>query len=1097
LRARRKILKSPRQYVNIEKYYCSFFSGGQNMSLPLRIFGICCFLFSLFSTGSAQGARAPESVYISNLDGNIVFRLDFFGKGLPYGAATDYEGNLIIFYSANDFSPPVREDIVKAMAYWVDILKPRGSPANTVVLRVTVSPETVYNAGAYYVKNPADPGRGTLWSSIAGTGSPLEETGLPNDPLIGVHSLVYINDFAWYTQSNSNLRETPEATLSTVMIHEIGHSLGIAKPDTEYENFLVGDPGELTFSGPAAVKLFGGPLPMAHESYQEDSHFGIRNGLMTHMQIINYSMFMEVELASLVDIGYAIDLRNFFGTSFYDDTSALKTVDNDRGFFASRGIDFQGKWLGYAEGTPNTSLFGVGLHIYGSNYSITQRADLLADGAGGAGIRVDGFNNDLSIPEGASVTANGSQGTGLLVSFGSGHKIVSQGIVEATGPLGIGARFDFGAPYNDEVLHSYGTYNVNPKTVVIYDAEDREESRVPLESKTAVIDGPLVESFDLSGALAGGPSSFAGQYLSGEFVYYGGRPIALYIGPGAHVKTVNIMNGTFIYGDIVSRWVPENYDVLVVPSDFMTDLTFGMLKAVDGTAIPFSSDSTFELRYRGNILGPSSVNVSLAGGILDYAGSMRVRSFSMADGTQMLTEFVGGKPSEITASESVNLEPMSEIGFAPSVFSYGRQLALGGSPVLKFTESSPVMPSLLRQSSGTFAVGAFDYSWNGLCWDANHSVMVNITRVAFNHQRGGTDALDAPLAMIMRQPGLNAVSARMVRRFSDTVAHGRLSGLPGSSFADTKSFWSRRSPSFESPGQGRSFNFQDARISPPSAGGQSQASVGPEDTSYRNGIWIAPAYGFLRHGGGRDYTIFGAGVTFGLDRHVSDDLYLGLALSLDFPRYESDDADVEGRGATAIFYGGVYLPRGLELGFVGTFGRMRFMQARTVAGNGYDSNYSAKITSVGVSLGRSFEISENFMLRPFADWHHFNLCRGSYSERPDVYGMRYDDSRNRLFRLQGGLEGLWATEHGNIGAKAYWSGLRGDTKISSAASFVLDPEANRFYAPVAGLDENSFGLSLNYGVRLGAHTELLLEYSMLHGKTTAVHEGMLGINFIF
>jgi hypothetical protein len=337
----------------------------------------------------------------------------------------------------------------------------------------------------------------------------------------------------------------------------------------------------------------------------------------------------------------------------------------------------------------------------------------------------------------------------------------------------------------------------------------------------------------------------------------------------------------------------------------------------------------------------------------------------------------------------------------------------------------------------------------------------------------------------------------MVRRFFDTSAHGPFSGLLGSHFADTKSFWSRGSPSAESPGQGQHLNFGYARTGPPSAVGQSQAGGGPKDASCRNGIWFAPAYGFLSHGGGRDYAIFGAGVTFGFDRHVSDNLYPELAPSLVFPRHESGDADVEGRGSTGNFYGGVYLPRGLELGFIGTFGRMRFKQARTVGGNVYESDYSAKTTSVGVSLGRRFEISENFMLRPFADWHYFNIGRCSCSERSDVFGLRFDDSRNHLFRLQAGLEGAWATEHGAIGAKAYWSGLRGDTKISSAAPFVLDPEASLFHAPVDGLDENSIGTGLNYGVRLGDNTGLRPEYSLLRGKATAVHEGKIGLNFLF
>ncbi|MDR1036620.1 MAG: autotransporter outer membrane beta-barrel domain-containing protein [Deltaproteobacteria bacterium] len=1067
------------------------------MPYLLRLFGICYLLFLLFPSGNAQGASLPESVYIPNRDGSAVFRLDFFGRGLPYAFADDGDGNIVLFVSANDFSPPVREDIVRGAAYWVDILKPRGAPANVAVLRVGVHPETSFNAEAFYFSNPDDSSVGTLLSSISGKGSPLTPSGLPHDPLTGYHSVMYITDYSWDTQANSNLPETP-STLSPTMIHEIGHSLGFAINDTEFKNLLKGEPGDLNFIGATTEQVFGGPVPMAHSSREEDSHFGVRNGLMTHGQITNYSMFMEVEMAALVDIGYAIDLRNFFGTSLYDDTATLKIVNNTRGFFTSMGSDPSGYWLGYAEGTPNNSLFGVGLHVYGSNYTITQSSDLLADGAGGAGIRVDGFGNRVIIPENALVTANGARGTGLLVSFGSEHKIVSRGVVEAAGPLGIGARFDFGAPFIDEALHSYGIYYGNPKAEVIYDPEGKEVGRNSPEPVKTDIGGPLVESFDLSGALLGGPSATDGRYLSGEFVDYGGRPIALYIGPGAHVKSVNIMNGAFIYGDIISRWDPKNFSLPGDPLDYMTDLTFGMLTDSDGTAIASSSDSAFVLRYRGDILSPSSLNVSLAGGILDYAGSMRVRSFSMATGTQMLTEFLGGRPAEIAASEYVDLAPLSEIGFAPSAFSYGRQLAVGGSPVLKFTEFAPVTPSLLQQSSGTFAVGAFDYAWNGLYWDANrNSVMVNTTQASFNHQRGGTDALDAPLAIIMRQPGLNAVSSRMVNRFSDAAAHGPHSSLLGAPFADTKTFWSRWPPSAGSSGHSQVPDCGNARPGLSYARWLSPCDGGLEVASNRNGIWIVPAYGFLKHRGGRDYAIFGAGVTFGLDRYVAENLYLGLALSLDFPRYESSDADIDGWGATGIFYGGLFLPRGLELGFVGTLGGMRFSQTRAVDGDRYHNSYNAKTISVGASLGRRFEILENFMVRPFVDWHYFTLNRDSYSERPDVYALRYDDSRNHISRLQTGMEGVWATERGSIGVKVYWSGFSGDTKKAPVASFALDPETNRFNAPVDGLDENSLGLGLNFGIGLGANTELRLEYSLLRGNSSTAHEGMIGLNFIF
>jgi hypothetical protein len=929
-----------------------------------------------------------------------------------------------------------------------------------------------------------------------GKGSPLPDSGLKGDPLQGAHSLVYINNHTWDTQPNSNLPETP-ATLAPTMIHELGHALGIYVgapafsqqlgsggsaqfdyndriPYTETTSEAL--QGKLYFYGKKAMEVFGGPVPMAHGSDQESLHFGVRNGLMTHTQITNYPMFMEVELAALADIGYTIDLRNFFGTSLYNDESTAKILTNSQGFFASKGLDTGGAWLGYIEGKPNTSLYGVGLHLYGSNYDVTQQADLLADGAGAAGIRVDGFENAVTIPQGVRVTGNGVQGTGVLVSFGSDHVLTSRGVISATGPLGIGARFDFGAPYVNEELRSYGTYRTNPE-----DADGSEKG---------YIGGPLVESFNLSGMLLGGPSSAEGQYLSGEFVNFGTRPIAMYIGPGAHVKTVNIMSGSFIYGDIISRWDPARY--ALSGAAYMTDLTFGRQMDGQGAALPNSSDTSFSLRYRGNILGPSSIDVALVGGSLDYAGTMEIHSFSMSDKTRLLTEFAGGKPTVIAAEQMVDMAAQSSIGFSPSPFSYGRTLATGKNPVLSFAKAAPGSPPDLLPSAGSFSIGAFDYTWNDLSWDAGqNAVMVNTTHAAFNHQRGGTDARNATLPIIMRTPGLNAVNARMVRRFVGTSPHTSPLGAPA-----THTPWSQ-GPLFAGPPSGTFPAFSAAKTGDTSVQGLSLRDGGWEVEADRSDVWVAPFYSFLDHKGGRDYTIRGAGLTFGVDHSFEDKFYLGMALSFDYPRYKSKHADVDARGTTGIFYGGLTLPWDLEMGFNGSLGSMHFEQWRNVGQSNYNNSYSAQTLGFGLGFGRRFQFLEDCVLRPFADWNYFHVNRHSYVERADIYGLRHESSRNNIHRIQVGLEGAWAVEKGSLGVKVYWSGLRGDTLDTASTSFVMDPDGNRFTAPLDRQDENSLGLAFNAGVKLGSSTELRFEYSLLAGKNTTAHQGMLGLRHAF
>lgn len=1069
------------------------------MSIHLRHYGIFLCLFVCLLHSLPVSAAGPESLWIRNSDGQNVFRLDFFGKGVPYAYDTQ---SLTASVSAGDFSPAVREDFARGVDYWTTILKPHGAPANPVVLRIYIAPDTSYNASAFYLSNPADPSKGALWSSLEGNGSGLTASDLPDDPLVGAHSLIDINNYAWDTQTNSNLPETA-ATLAPTIIHEVGHALGITEGSPQFASLLgkggtaangyadrtqydADDPdatkGYLQFYGAKAIEIFGGPVPMAHATDQEAAHFGLRNGLMTHSQITNYPMFMEVELAALVDIGYTIDLRNFFGTSLYVDNLASTNVVVDGGFFASKGLDANQDWLGYDETRANTSPFGVGLHIYGSNYNASIEKNLLADGAGGAGVRVDGFNNAVTIAKGTAVTGNGVQGTGLLVAFGSGHTIVSRGDITATGPLGIGARFDFGAPYVVEQLHSYGTYPLNLEGGA---------------SLSADINGPLVESFNLSGLLAGGASSVDGQYLSDEFVNYGGRPIALYIGPGAHVKAVNILNGAFIYGDIISRWNPAAFSLPGSLQDYMTDLTFGRMADSEGKAMTNSPDADFRLRYRGNILGASSLNVGLAGGELDYAGTMRVRSFSMGAQTRLLTEFSNGNPSIIEAGDNVTLASGSGIGFAPSSFSYGRQLAQGGNAVLRFTQSVPANPGLLS-SAGKFYMGAFDYQWDGLYWDAaKGAVMVNTTGVAFNDMRGGTDARNAQLALAARTPSLDAVGGRMVRRFGNVGTQSTALSLLGAPEANTRSFWSQGQPFAGNTGFTPDPIKSGASPAASSANWFALGDGGWEVGTSRGGVWVAPSYNYLSHQGHSDYTVQGASVTFGFDHFFTEKLYMGLALSLDYPRYESDNAEVNGSGATGIFYGGLLLPLDVEVGFNASYGGMFFKQDRTVYQSEYHSDYNAKTLSFGASIGRRFAPAENYALRPFADWNYFYNENASYAERADIYGLQYESVRNAIHRLQAGLEGVWAVEDVHLGLKAYWSGLRGDTGGTSASSFVLDPEANRFTAPVDGLDRDSFGLGVSAGIRLGGDTELRLEYSLLAGETTTAHQGMVGLRYNF
>ncbi|WP_252349178.1 autotransporter domain-containing protein [Ochrobactrum sp. BTU1] len=474
----------------------------------------------------------------------------------------------------------------------------------------------------------------------------------PGEPINGAHGFIQIGTLPWSGEGYipSQLPSSSEISLTTTMVHEIAHALGVlsnfegdmqenglalvatGENPNAWTSHLFDDNGQqlrpdqivwcafcdnidtsdddepLTpedifdvrenkpYFGGAHVDevLVGGMagVPLSMVSERDPSvpdapflaHIELKNSLMSHQAYRNYTNFMEAELAILQDLGYKIDRRNFFGYSVYGDNQSFI---NDNPFF---GRNAEG--TAYVQNTYNTATLGLGLHVYGSDNTITQRADLLSAGAGGAGIRVDGQSNNLTILRGTRVYADGVNGRGVMFTYGKNHGLTHRGDIQALGQDGIAVSFDFGhnAMGDDGQLGEYrGSYILRGEQSL-----SRYTQEV-LEATWNELNGSLVSSFDLTGRVAGSKA-------------------AIYMSDNALVDRINVMRGAQISGDIIS-----NYQELNEDGDLrLTNLTFGNRADERGNSTA-SADSDFALTYDGNITG-KNLSLQINGGNTTLTG---------------------------------------------------------------------------------------------------------------------------------------------------------------------------------------------------------------------------------------------------------------------------------------------------------------------------------------------------------------------------------------------------------------------------------------------------------------------------------------------
>ena len=348
------------------------------------------------------------------------------------------------------------------------------------------------------------------------------------------------------------------------------------------------------------------------EKYRPElSHIELRNSFMSHQRYQNWAILMEAEMAVLKDLGYDVDLRKYFGQSYYLDNLTENFI---RGYGEI--------WDGSTYSGRSTIENGIGLHIYGNNNIITQSSNILSDGNYTIGARIDGVNNKYTLDEGYKIDTTGKSSIGIAATWGKNHEInlKQNSSVTATGNNGIAASFDFGKNVMgglDDDRGSYSTYS-----------SYNGENLIPED----VIKGPLVKNFNIEGNLEG-------------------KKTSIYISENAHVENINIKDGAIVKGDIISEWNSIKSGVNMYVQDSSGNFITGDdLSKVYFTNLNFENGSTPH-NFSYNIIGSSDTFNTIKmnnNGILNFGNSADTKKIDVFNITNNGTLNLIGNTSIIT-----------------------------------------------------------------------------------------------------------------------------------------------------------------------------------------------------------------------------------------------------------------------------------------------------------------------------------------------------------------------------------------------------------------------------------------------------------------
>ncbi|WP_447749977.1 autotransporter outer membrane beta-barrel domain-containing protein [Pseudomonas nicosulfuronedens] len=1069
---------------------------------------------SLAAALPGLSAEAMETRTVNNPQGTPVFQIKFFDVGdgpfMPNTETTNFE-------STWNLDEQQKTKILTATQYWATVITPRPGQLPAIL-----------NVGTVEDANAFGSSESVVYSTTR-TITKLEAALIganPDELTLGSHGQFALGKEGYETipYIPSQLPRPESTDLFSTVVHELAHGLGIsasisntqgkATPHFDsypgypeilgtYEALLRDDngkpasPGDTVLcsqcnnaydpngfdvrkdqgylTGEHITEVLAGAMPgvpvkmltsqgALDESYL--SHLELKNSLMSHLYYRNYMTFMEAELAVLQDLGYQIDRRNMFGYSVYGDG---QTLYNQHGYYQrnAEGTD-------YLVGTYNTSMLGLGLHVYGSHNQIFQQADLLTRGDGAAGVRIDGEGNTLIVEPGTRIHADGLNGRGLLFAYGKDHNLIQRGDVEALGELGIAAEFNFG---NNELGNEFdyrGSY-----------IQTGKYTPAPLSE----LQGALVNTVDISGRLAGSAA-------------------AISISSNALVKQINILSGAQIEGNILSAYNQKDE----AGQQRLTQLSFGRLNDGQGVALD-QADPNFRMRYDGNIQGINNLALNLRGGETSLGGTHQLYSVDVSEGATLAGNGTYQLNSNGVFTNRGTVAPGNSLGTLTVNGDY-RQTASG--QLLIKVDTQGAHDSLVVNGKADLA-GRLTFAplrgWYSPQWQANATGLLQSSSTVGSFDTVDTAAVSPTLSMLV-SPQQNGSYLLSVDRATDaysqyaTSQNGRSvgealsQGATANASADRQQLYTTLD---FSAADGSTIAKALDQLSPSAYSAMMASSLQREQQvadaisarepgKLRDDEWqafIQPFGGNTRQNSDNHtvgYTTNSYGVIFGAEKAASSDgnLVIGLHgaaskqnLSLKDPQHGDGDTSALELGVHARYaqdpMAGSYLLGSARVGYES--GELK----RKLSFDDYSAQNKADWTGKSASVvgggGYRFKLNENVSMGPLATLTYTSLWRdGTHEKGADGSALKLKSQQFDSLRSSVGLNS--AMKFPLAGGRAIkaegqitWDHELLNTDLIQDATFA-NYQGSSFRSKNTVMDRDSMGLRGNLRYSLSENVDI-------------------------